>query len=294
MNNGQFSGVIPILQMPFNKDGVISYSDLEKEINWCIEVGVKGLGIALGSEIMTLLDTERNQTLRFVVDQINGRVPVVMNSGGESTFLAKEFSKEAESLGADALMIKPPQGGFRSNMEDYFIEVAESVNVPIFMQDVVEAQVPPRDALKLSKLHRNLHYVKSETPPTIPRVAETAVNNEGSLVIFGGAGGKFMLQEARRGSVGTMPFAGMADFLVEIWDQWHNEDQYKAESKFRKYSMLIDLVCIDWGTSMWLGKEIFVRKGIFARENSFPRRSCFKPDEELFLEFNRICDELEI
>ena len=74
------------------------------------------------------------------------------------------------------------------------------------MQDVVEAQVPPRDALKLSKLHRNLNYVKSENPPTIPRVAETAVNNEGSLVIFGGAGGKFMLQEARRGAVGTIPF----------------------------------------------------------------------------------------
>jgi len=294
MSDEQFSGVIPILQMPFNEDGVINYSDLEKEINWCIEVGVKGLGIALGTEIMTLLDAERNQTLRFVVDQINGRVPVVMNSGGESTFIAKEFSREAESLGADALMIKPPQGAFGPNLDDYFIEVAESVNLPIFMQDVIEAQVPPPVALKLSKLHRNLHYVKSETSPTITRVAETAMNNDGSLVIFGGAGGKFMLQEATRGSVGTMPFSGMADFLVEIWDQWHNQDQFEAESKFRRYSMLIDLVTIDWGTSMWFGKEIFVRKGIFAKKNSFPRRSCSKPDKEFFLEFHRICDELEI
>ena len=84
-----------------------------------------------------------------------------------------------------------------------------------------------------------------------------------------------------------MPFSGMADFLVEIWDQWHNQDQFEAESKFRRYSMLIDLVTIDWGTSMWFGKEIFVRKGIFAKENSFPRRSCSKPDKEFFLEFQK-------
>ena len=54
MSAKQFSGVIPILQMPFNDEGVIDYGDLEKEINWCIEVGVEGLGIALGTEIMTL------------------------------------------------------------------------------------------------------------------------------------------------------------------------------------------------------------------------------------------------
>lgn len=294
MSDKQFAGVIPILQMPFSDEGVIDYGDLGKEINWCIDVGVKGLGIALGTEIMTLLDTERNQTLKFVVNEINGRLPLVMNSGGESTFLAKEFSKEAESLGADALMVKPPQGVFGDSLDEYFIEVADSVNLPIFMQDVAEAQVPPQVALKLSKLHKNLHYVKSETPPTISRVAETSITNDGSLVIFGGAAGKFMLQEARRGSVGTMPFASMADFLVEIWDEWHNQDQYEAESKFRKYSMLIDLVAIDWGTSMWLSKEIFVRKGIFARGNSFPRRSCSKPDDDFFLEFHRILDELEI
>ena len=66
MSDKQFSGVIPILQMPFNNEGAIDYGDLGKEINWCIDVGVKGLGIALGTEIMTLLDIERDQILKFV------------------------------------------------------------------------------------------------------------------------------------------------------------------------------------------------------------------------------------
>ena len=294
MSDKQLSGVIPILQTPFDEKGLIAYEDLKKEINWCIEVGVKGLGIALGSEITTLLDSERNHILKFVVKEANGRVPVVMNSGGESIFLAKKFSQEAESLGADALMIKPPQGASGNSLINYFLEVAESVNLPIFMQDVIEAQVPPQIAITLSKLHKNLNYVKSETHPTIPRVAETTLNNEGSLIIFGGAGSKFMLQEARRGSVGTMPFASMADFLVELWDHWHNQKQFKAEAQFRKYAMLIDLVAIDQGTAMWFTKEMFVKKGLFAKENAFPRRSCPKPDDELFLEFHRILDELNI
>lgn len=294
MSNNQLSGVIPILQAPFDEKGLLAYEDLKKEINWCIEVGVKGLGIALGTEIMTLLDSERNEILKFVVKEVKERVPVVMNSGGDSIFLAKKFSKEAASLGANALMIKPPQGASGNSLENYFLEVADSVHLPIFMQDVMESQVPPQIAIKLSKLHRNLNYVKSETTPTIPRISETTLNNEGSLIIFGGAGGKFMLQEARRGSVGTMPFASMADFLVEIWDQWHNQDKFSAEAKFRKYAMLIDLVTIDQGTAMWFTKEMFVRKGVFSKENAFPRASCLKPDNELFLEFHRILEELNI
>jgi 4-hydroxy-tetrahydrodipicolinate synthase len=295
MSTNKFSGVIPILSTPFDENGLISFDDLKKEIDWSIEVGVTGLGIALGSEIFTLLDSERKEILKCVVQQVNGRVPVVMNSGGEATFLALEYSKEAASLGADALMIKPPQGASGNNLIKYFVEIADSVNLPIFMQDVIESQVPPLVAIKLSKLHKNLNYVKCETFPTIPRVTETNSNNtDNSLIIFGGAGGKFMLQEARRGSVGTMPFASMADFLVEIWNEWQNKDQFAAESKFRKFQTLIDLVGVDPGSAMWLTKDMLVRKGIFSKNNAFPRRSCNKPDEEIFLEFHRILDELNI
>ena len=56
MSNNNFSGVIPILSTPFDEKGLISFDDLKKEIDWCIEVGVTGLGIALGREIFTLLD----------------------------------------------------------------------------------------------------------------------------------------------------------------------------------------------------------------------------------------------
>ena len=79
MGTENFSGVIPILSTPFDENGLISFDDLKKEIDWSIEVGVTGLGIALGSEIYTLLDSERKEILKCVVQQVNGRVPVVMN-----------------------------------------------------------------------------------------------------------------------------------------------------------------------------------------------------------------------
>ena len=85
MRHLSFKGVFPILQTPFNEKREISFEGVRKETEWLIEQGVDGIGIAIASEVFKLNDIEKFELLSAVVDQSAGRVPIIMNTGQEST-----------------------------------------------------------------------------------------------------------------------------------------------------------------------------------------------------------------
>ena len=70
-----------------------------------VRAGVHGVGVALGSEIRRLTEPERVQVTRTVVQKINGRVPVVVNTSGAGTEQAVYYGRLAQENGADALMV---------------------------------------------------------------------------------------------------------------------------------------------------------------------------------------------
>jgi 4-hydroxy-tetrahydrodipicolinate synthase len=170
------NGIFPILATPFDDKGQIDFEDLEREVEWMINVGVNGVGIAVASEIYKLTDPERDEVLSSVVKQVNGRAPVVMNTGAMGTDVTVYYSQRAEELGANALMIRPPSfiAMPAGEVIEFFARVGESVGIPIFQQDQATAQVSPGMALEIARRHENLCYIKVETAPTVPRMAETA------------------------------------------------------------------------------------------------------------------------
>src|SRR2546422_3066740 len=127
-----FRGVYPILAMPFDDRGAIDAETLQREVEYLIEAGVDGLGIALASEVPMLTEAERDLALRTVVAQTRGRVSVVMNTGAAGTDLAIHHSQRAEELGADALMVLPPPPAATTASETiaYYRGIAEAVKVP--------------------------------------------------------------------------------------------------------------------------------------------------------------------
>ena len=285
-----FNGVIPILSTPFDEQGKINFRDLTRQVDWNLEVGVHGIGIAMASEIFKLSEQERDQVLSTVVRDVKGKIPVVMNTGAEGKFLSIQYSKKAESLGANALMIRPPilMGVHPSEVNNFFIQIAKTVNVPIFMQDQPDAQISPQMAISLSQEHENLCYVKCETQPTVPRVKETIdkLSSQSKLIVFGGAGGMFMFEEIKAGSVGTMPNGSMSDVLVEIWNLWEQGDRINAEKKFSENTNLLRLSMQSLGIANWLNKYILAKKGVI--KNSFPRSPSLKPDHDQFMQIDRL------
>ena len=83
-----FNGVFPILLTPFDEQERIDEDSLRGEVDFVIDAGVHGVGLALGSEILSLSEAERQQLIRSVVDQVSGRVPVVVNTGAQSSVTA--------------------------------------------------------------------------------------------------------------------------------------------------------------------------------------------------------------
>lgn len=293
MADRSMTGVYPILQTPFDAAGRVDEEDLRREVQWAVDCGVDGLGIALASEIYKLNEVERDLVLKTVVDEAKGRARVIMNTTAESTDVSVFYSRRAEELGADGVMIGPPTfaGIHPSESVLHFKTVAEAIRIPIFMQDQPVAPIGPALAANIARQHENLCYAKVETPPTVPRMAELAkLREDTGLVIFGGYGGMFLFEEIRRGSVGTMPGCTMPDVFVRLWRMWHEGGRQAAESEFRRYAAYTRAISQGLGLGAWLYKHVLVRRGIFKVAHT--RRPALPPDERQVREIDEIIDEL--
>jgi len=288
------SGVFPILSTPFDSNDNIIFSDVESEVEYAIDSGVSGVAIALASEVYKLTDSERDELLKRVVNYSNNKIKVCMNTTAESTKLCIEYSKKAQDFGADAVMIAPPSfGGVDSSeIKKYFINVAEKIEIPIFMQDVFDTPISPELAVELSQSNKNLSYLKVEVPPTLPRFNRLK-NIAGSKlpIPFGGAGGLFMIEEMRRGSKGTMPVCAIPEMFVKTFNLWNEGKESEAEEYFHKYIPLIRTLGQGLGIWNWLPKYILKRKGIFTE--AYAREPSLKPDRNQIYELDRIIERLE-
>ncbi len=297
MPDRSMTGIFPILSTPFRKDGSVHYEDLERQVEWFVDSGVHGLGIAMASEVYKLTGPERDEVLISVVKTVDGRAKVVMNTGAEGTDVAIFQSKQAQELGADALMVRPPTyvPTVASEVVEYFGRIGEAVSIPIFMQDQSNAQVPPAMAVQCARRHENLCYIKVETPPTVPRTAEAAkLRGDSGLILFGGAGGAFFLEELRRGSVGTMPGSTMPDVWVRIWDLWQRGDQDGAEREFHRYAPIIRTLAQGLGLSNTIYKYVMARRGAISSESIYARSPSLEPDEMQLREVDRLLEEQEL
>ena len=127
-------GLFPILATPFDEEDRIDEEDLRREVDFVIENGAHGVGIAFASEVVKLSEAERDVATRTVVEQARGRVPVVVNTGGPSTAVTVQYSRRAEELGADASMVTPPVGVSAEVVKEYYHRVSDATTIPIFIQ----------------------------------------------------------------------------------------------------------------------------------------------------------------
>lgn len=265
MSSSVFRGVVPILITPFHPDGSIDEESLASLIDYNIAAGVHGLGVALGSEVFKFNEAERAQITRATVKAVNGRVPVIINTGANGTDLAVHYSKAAEAAGADALMVIPPSFMPVSAEEifDYYRAIDAAVGIPIILQDVPQGPVSPSLALRLADACPNVKYIKVETLPVTAKVQAMADAVQDRLVIFGGAGGSYFIEEMRRGADGTMPFCSQPDDFVAVWDAFQRGDEQAARTRFDATIMAINRLGNQGGDVFYhIHKQLLVRRGV--------------------------------
>jgi 4-hydroxy-tetrahydrodipicolinate synthase len=134
-----FRGSMVALVTPMKADQSLDWDALHQLVDWHLESGTHAL-VPMGTtgESPTLDVAEHMDVIRRVVDQVNGRVPVIAGTGSNATAEAIEFTAEAKRLGADACLLitpyynKPTQEGLYLHHK----AVAEAVAIPQFLYNV--------------------------------------------------------------------------------------------------------------------------------------------------------------
>jgi dihydrodipicolinate synthase/N-acetylneuraminate lyase len=265
MTSNPMRGVFPILVTPFDDRGRIDEDSLANLVDFNIESGVHGLGVAIGSEMFKFSEAERAQVTSIVVKQTRGRVPVVINSGAGGADLAVFYSRNAEEAGADALMIIPPNFLPTGPAEalDYYAQISAAVSIPIFLQDTPAAPISPGLARRIAETCERVRYIKVETLPVTTKVAEMIAGGGDKLTTFGGAGGSYFIEELRRGSQGTMPFCSQPSAFVQVWNLFNNGEERKAREIFDSQIAAVNRLAAQGGDLFYhVHKRLLVHQGV--------------------------------
>jgi len=264
-------GVFPIVVTPFEEDGRIDYDSLDRLVDYLIEEGAHGLGLfGNASEGYTLLGAERVEMLKRIVKRVNGRVPLVVSSGHTGTDAAVHLSREAEDLGAQALMVLPPYflKPDGEGLMFYFDAISRAVKIPIMVQDAPLMSGIAMPVALLSRMAKEIENVKSakvEAPPTVPKVAALKAAVGDKLAIFGGLNAQFMIEEFGRGVAGQMPSSDITWVYARVWESLKRGD--KAEA-WRLFSVALPLIRFELqpGLGVSAAKHNLVAKGVLKSE----------------------------
>ena len=184
-----FKGCGTALATPFDENG-INFKVFEEMLENQIENGVDAL-IVCGTtgESSTMTEKERKDAIKFVVDVVKKRVPVIAGTGSNNTAQAMAMSKYAEEVGADGCLVVTPyynkttQGGLIA----HYSAVASSTKLPIILYSVASrtgVNILPETCLELSKIP-NIVAIK-EASGNISQIAKIAELCGDNLHIYSG------------------------------------------------------------------------------------------------------------
>ena len=168
MKNFKWEGVMPAITTQFDSEGALSLKAFKNNLAHQIKAGVHGiiLGGTLG-EASTLTISEKESLLKTTLEQVEGKIPVIMNIAEQSTDQAVGSAKAAETNGASGLMLLPPMRYKATDIETvaYFSAVALSTSLPIMIyNNPVDYKIEVTlDMFEAIRKHENITAVKEST-----------------------------------------------------------------------------------------------------------------------------------
>lgn len=194
METQNFSGVWTALVTPFLENGEIDFKALDNLVDRQISAGVTGVLVnGTTGESPTLTDSERSETLRHVVQYVNGRCLVMMGTGTNCTSKSIDNTIQAEGDGADIVLVvnpyynKPTQTGLYLHFE----AVAKATKLPVVLYNIkgrTGVNLETDTLLKLSNNYSNIVAVKEASGDKEQILDVCSRRREGFLVLSGDDG----------------------------------------------------------------------------------------------------------
>jgi len=266
----QLSGVWNIVPTPFHPDEGLDLASLGTLTEFVVASGVDGMTIlgVLG-EGAKVTDSERSVIIDAVLTRANGRVPVCVTVSAASGFRAVEYAREARAKGAHSVMLSAPPLSRPNDdaVRRHYLRVAGAVpELPVVIQDLPTLGVWMGAELigRMASEAPNLRVVKLEEEPTAPKVGRLLAANP-DLRVLGGLGGEMLIEELRRGAVGTMTGFGYPETLVAIMRDWRAGNEAAAVERFHRWMPLIRFENQQL-LNLPIRKRIYMRRGAIASD----------------------------
>ena len=293
-----FHGVCPITLTPFTDEGDVDFAGIDALTERYLDSGADGLTVlGIMGEAHKLTDAERSAVAERYLAATDGRIPVIVGCSAPATRVAVERAREAEGLGAAAVMVAPPNN--LKNLElvlEHYREVAGSVSVPVVVQDEpvnTGVVMPAAFISRVMNEVENCRYVKLEEAPTTIKISalidgiESADKRAG---IFGGLGGMYFYEELSRGATGVMTGFAYPEILVRVYRLFSRGGEAEAREHFFRYLPLIRFEAQLGVGGVGIRKEVFKLRGTIASSHVRPPAPTL--DAETLRELEDLVDHL--
>ena len=265
-----FDGVYSVLPTPFKAGGDVDLDSLKRVVDLIVGAGVNGVtALGVTGEVSRLNERERGVVIEAVVAQVAGRARVIVGASADGVRTCIEYSREAKSLGAAAVMVSPPRSP-KLNTEsvvNHYRALAEAVDLPIVVQDYPPISGFAMEAGLLARIAREVpaaRTIKLEDPPTPFKTSRIlAAAGEVKVAILGGLGGVFLLEELLAGAAGVMTGFAYPEVLVKVVTLYRAGQVDEAATLFYKFVPLMRFEFQE-GIGMAIRKEVFRRRGVLA------------------------------
>lgn len=185
-----FTGSGVAIVTPFLPNGAINYEKLDELIEYHIANKTDAIIICgTTGESSTLTEEEHMECIKFTIERVKNRIPVIAGTGSNATFTTIEMSKEAAEYGADGLLLVTPyyNKATQKGLVAHYKAVAKEAKVPIILYSVASrtgVNITPETVMELSKVE-NIVAIK-EASGNISQVAKIMQMTDGKLDLYSG------------------------------------------------------------------------------------------------------------
>ncbi len=238
----RYSGIWPVAPTVFQEDGALDLDGMSRVLDCMVDQGVDGICILANfSEQFLLADDERNLLMCHCLEQIDGRVPVIVTISHFSTDIVISRARKARDLGADIVMMMAPYHGalLKGSPEQTFEQFARvgEVGVPIMLQDAPLSGVdlPVELLARMAREIDMLKLFKIECPGTAEKLrallAEAGSHIDGP---FDGEEGISLLVDLDAGATGSMTSAMIPDQIRPVISSYASGDRDAAAAAYAR------------------------------------------------------------
>lgn len=259
-------GVHPVLLTPFTDNLDLDFAALADQIDWVLEHGVDGVVMGMVSETARLSSIERDELARAICRSVDGRVPVTISVGAESTTTAAAHARAAAAVGAAAVMAITPVSVSATEDEvfRYYAALVQATDLPVVIQDAsgyVGNLLSIGLQASLFQRFGDRVLFKPEAQPTGPKLSALRDATGGKSYIYEGSGGMALVDSYKRGIAGTMPGADICWAIMALWRALVNDDEVTVN---RLNGPICTLVSIQATLDAYVAvqKHLLVRQGI--------------------------------